>query len=489
MVCQKRSDARYKREKAAAMFYRLLRKAGFLVALLAAGAAAAQPVLSTRQRLHGWDIYQDHQNKQLFYYSPAEIVLKKESSGQPVFTLLQMRYTGTHLYNDKDFKGFLNLLYLSVEMTQPGADIFGKIKQSLGGRVELRPMPVRQFNGELIIPLGDAAAANEKYRKVSAGGVDASGGGGPGTVFWKERSYTMRLENAEAQLLWDQVATGKLAISFSYAFYAEAIPGAVGQAKYSGKEDFAEEMETGMPEGAVFDSTLNTYLVKANTFPIYIDVNQWPACLKKVDVNEELPPAYAAFEVRCYDFSDGLRPDLFKKIVEIKAFGAAKEYITLKTDFSRNKPDLSSQTARFQYAVRLDQPLEYRVTEINVTGEKTTTQWMQKKSWTEVIDVTTAITENKIGKMNLDVEMDLDSLAAKGYISATCEVAYHLNGQPVQQTLKWDAGADSPLKHLIFMYDKEKAIRYRFAAIREGKTETPGFRALDPEEDYLFFDF
>ncbi len=471
------------------MFYKLLKKAGFLLALLAAGAAAAQPVLSTRQRLHGCDIYQDHHNKKLFYYSPPEIVLKKENGGQPVFTLLQMRYTGTHLYSDKDFKGFLNLLYLSVEMAQPGADVFGKIKQSLGGKVELRPMPVRQFNGELIIPLGDAAAANEKYRKVSAGGVDAGSGSGSGNVFWQERSYTMRLENAEAQLLWDQVATGKLGISFSYAFYAEAIPGTVGQAKYEGQADFVEEMESGMPEGAVFDSTLNTYLVKANTFPIYIDVNQWPACLKKVDINEELPPAYASFEVRCYDFSDGLRPDLFKKIVEIKAFGAAKEYITVKTDFSRNKSDLSSQTARFQYAVRLDQPLEYRVTEINVNGEKTTTQWMQKKSWAEVIDVTTAVTENKIGKMNLDVELDLDSLSAKGYASANCVVAYSLNGQPLQQVLQWIADGDSPLKTLVFMYDKEKAVRYRFQAAGEGVAKTTGYKTLNPKEEYLFFDF
>ena len=458
-----------------------------VISLLWCSAAEAQPVLSTKRKIEGYEIYQDHHNKRLFYYSPPEIALKTDNNGMPAFTLLQMRYTGTHLYSDKDFKGFLNLLQLTVDMAPVTPEAFGKIKTALGRGAELKPMPVRQFNAELIIPLGDSDAANEKYRKVSAGGVDAAGETGSGNVFWRERTFTMRLENYEAQLLWDQVETGKLGISFSYAFYADAIPGQVGKAKYSGAGDFAKEMEEGMPEGAVFDSTLNTYLVKANTFPIYIDPARCPECLKKVDINEEMPPAYASFEVRCYDFSDGLRPDLFKKIVEIKAFGAAKEYISVKTDFSRNKPDLSSQVARFKYAIRLDHPLEYRVTEINVNGEKTVSQWMPRQSWSEVIDVTTPAKENRIGKRSLDIELSADSLVEKGFASGTCQIAYMLNGQPVQQSLTWEAEDENPLKHLAFMYDRDQPVRYRFVvALAEGDISTP-FKALGPEEEYVFY--
>jgi len=280
--------------------YHRIRLLGLVFCLVVSvlASVSAQPVLSTKRTLFGYNIFQDYKNKPLFYYSPPDIVLKKSSDDSPQFTLLQMRYTGTHLYSDKDFKGFLNILQLSVNMETITSDAFGKIKQALGRYADLRPLPIRKFNGELIIPIGDAAAANEKYRKVSANGVDAVGEP-TGNTFWSERTFTIRLENHESQLLWNQVETGKLGISFSYSFYADAIPGVVGDMRYSGtRREFVEGMEEELPPGPVYDSTTNTYLVKANTFPIYINVEQYPQCLKKIDINEELPLAYASFEVR-----------------------------------------------------------------------------------------------------------------------------------------------------------------------------------------------
>jgi hypothetical protein len=460
---------------------------GMLSAGLGAIALQAQPVLSSKRKLFGCEIFKDQHNERLFYYSPPGLTLKKEPDGAPVFTLLQMRYTGTKLYSDQEEKGFLNILNLSVIAPGLGAEAFNNIRQALGGEVELRPMPLRQFNGELIIPLGDAAAANEKYRKVSIS--DSHEGGETGGAFWQERTFTLRLDNHESQLLWGQVERGELAISFSYAFYAEAMPGVVGDVRYSGAgKEAVAEMAAGLPTGAVFDSTINTYIVKAGTFPIYINVQQYSGCLKKVDINEELPPAYASFDVRCYDFADGLRPDLLKKIVEIKAFGAAKQYIAIKADFSKSQAGVSSRTAHFPYAIRLDVPLEYRVIEINQDGEKMVSQWMRHPNWTEVIDVTTPGKQNAIAKKTLDVEMDLASLATAGYLSARCEIEYLLNQKKVQQELNWEAGSDSGLQSIRFAYDRDQPIRYRcvfYAEAPSSAVVTP-FKVLLSEDDYLF---
>ena len=445
-----------------------------------------QPVLSTKRTVNGVDIYQDHQVKHQYYYSPPDIHLKSESTGAPSFILLEMRYTGTHLYGDQANKGFHNILQLSIVLEPMPGETYDQIKETLGQRTLLKPLPIKKFHGELIIPLGDADAANEKYRKVSLSGVEGEVAT-PGYTFWQERTYTLQLDNHEAQLLWDQIETGKLGLSFSYSFYAEAMPGQIADLEVSGTtEDVVEEMGDA-PEETLYDDNVNLYLVKANTFPIHIDVNEFPECLRKVDVNEELPPAYASFEVRCYDFTDDLRPDLFKKIVEIKAFGAAKEFITVKADFNRNKPDVNSLTARFPYAIRLDHPMEYRVIEINTNGEITSSQWIRRNNWSEVIDVTTPDVKNRIRKKSLDLELDIDSMISEGYNEAKCELNYRLNGSDVQQRITWKTGDEQTLRNILISYDISSPVRYRmvWADNEANKIVTP-YQSIPSDESYIF---
>ena len=42
------------------------------------------------------------------------------------------------------------------------------------------------------------------------------------------------------------------------------------------------------------------------------------------------------------------------------------------------------------YAVKFDKPFYYRVTEINNDGEKKMTEWVQKKEWSEILDITSS---------------------------------------------------------------------------------------------------
>jgi hypothetical protein len=455
-----------------------------LVMVMQSTGAWTQPVLSSKMQMHGFDIYQDHEIKQLYYYSPADLALTRKSDGSPDFILIGMRYTGTHFSGDENYKGFLNILQLAVTLEQIPTSVYQEIMTSLGRNVQLRPLPIRRFEGELIIPLGDAAAANEKYRKVSVHGFEGDAGQ-PGNTFWQQRTFTLQLDNAEAQLLWNQVNDGQLAISFSYAFYAEAMPGVKAMVDASGtRSDITESMED-VPEDLLFDAQVNTYLVKANTFPIQIDVTKYPECLKRVDINEELPPAYAAFDIRCYDFADDLRPDLFKKIVEIKAFAAAKEFISVKADFNANKPDVSALRVRFPYAIRLDQPMEYRIIEISKDGASEISQWMPLSNWSEVIDVTTPFHENPIGKKSLDVEVDLVQLQSAGVTHVECEVRYALRDKSVVQKISWTADDAQPMKTLHFQYDLDSPVEY---ALRGEKDvlQKPVWQRLQPTDTYVF---
>jgi hypothetical protein len=446
----------------------------------------AQPDMSSKQNLSGVDIYQDFQKKNVFYYTPQDIRVKTASTGSPAFMLLQMRYTGTHLYGDQNEKRFLNILQLSVELPGMLSSVYDHIMNSLGDKAELKPIPLSRFYGELIIPLGDQAAANEKYRKVSLGGLEASGTSSSGTTFWQERTFTMQLQNDEAQLLWDQMETGKLGLSFSYSFYTEAIPGTVGEIDASGTNPDLIDAVEGIKEEVTIDENIHSYLLKANTFPITITSADFPNCLKQVDVNEELPPSYAAFEVRCYDFSDDLRPELLKKIVEIKAFAAGKDYITVKSIFNRNTKDLNSMVSRFPYAIRLDHALEYRVTEINANGEMTTGPWIEKTNWAEVIDVTTPGKTNPIGKQVIDFEIDLDSLSKFNLETATCEIVYRFNQQDVSQKLIWSRD-DSPIKTIQVSYDKNQPVRYRILLEDiNGDVQKLAFHPIRPADHYFY---
>ena len=458
---------------------------------LSAGWVMAQPVLSTKQRIGGLDIYQDYRNKKLYYYAPPNMVLANDANGTPRFLLVQMRYTGTNLYNDKDYKGFLNLLQLTVELPPINTEQLTAMQEKLGTKANLKPLPIRHFNAELIIPLGDAATANEKYRKVSVSGLE-EGSETDANAFWQERTFTMRLDNAESQLLWEQVETSKLAISFSYSFQADNIPGRIGYASHQGNlTGMKEGMEEGMGQGLAFDSTTQVSLVKANTFPIYIDTKKHPACLKKVDINEEVPPAYASFQVYCYDFADDLRPDLYKKTVEIKAYAAAKEYITTKVDFSRAAPEISNRLARFSYAVRLDKPLEYRVLEVNKAGEKNWTPWQVLSSWAQPIDVTTANKKNTIHKKTLDIEVDLDSVSAEGFQVSGVELEYKLSNETRHQRIEWTAAENHSLKTLTFSCDKDQPIAWR-TFYKPADADIPKMgspNTLAATDDYLFVRF
>jgi hypothetical protein len=166
---------------------------------------------------------------------------------------------------------------------------------------------------------------------------------------------------AAAQLLADSMRQGRLLLSLDYAFHARPAK--------AEKEDA-------------------DVLVRAGATTIAVDIERWPTLLRRIDVNEQLPPGYAALDVYCYDFNNGLRPDLYEKQVEIEADGVGGGKVVASTTFGRTQADLYARSVRFPVAVRLDRPYRFRVSETATDGRARPAAWATAVSWDRILDVT-----------------------------------------------------------------------------------------------------
>ncbi|TAE53995.1 MAG: hypothetical protein EAZ89_07005, partial [Bacteroidetes bacterium] len=392
--------------------------------LLLCPALKAQPVLSSRQILSGFLIYRDFKDKNVFYFAPGDLKLALSPEGKPEFQLLQMRYTGSSSYGDAGDKHFRNLVQLTVVMEAMTVAQATSIRQALapGANITLRPMPIRRIESSLVTPIGKDSEV--RYERIGSGGafeaVSATSESNR-SAYWTQRTFSLKLDAHEAQILWEQIEKGQLALSLNYAFYADALVGNQGEIMISGTKPLPGNL---LPETPQLDTAVQVYAVKSNALSILIDPVKWPELLRKIDINEDAPPAYAALEVKCYDFSDDLRPDLFRKSMEIRATGVSGQPVSVRVDFSKATPDLYSRSIRFPYAVKMTQPLQYRVEEVDIEGNKTSQNWVIQASWSDLLDITTPETNNAFEKRTLEFEIDTEAFTQAGIPSLVLEVRY-----------------------------------------------------------------
>lgn len=425
-------------------------------------AASAQPVLSTRKILEGYLVYQDLKQKNVYYYAPGDLGLVRNSEGKPDFQLVQMRYTGSSAYGDAGEKRFRNLLQFTVAMPALTAEQALAIRKGLapGGNVALRPLPIRRIVSSLVTPLGENA--EKRFERIGSDGAfeavsDASEG--LKNAFWTQRTYTLKLNNHESQLLWEQIEKGQLALSLNYAFYADAVLGNNGDMHSSGLTAAQRE---GLPELPT-DTAVQTLAIKGNALNIEIDPAKWPDLMRKIDINEDLPPGYAALEIRCYDLAENLRPDLFRKSVEIRATGVGGQPVNIRTEFSRTKPDLQSRSIKFPFAVKMTQPWQYRVEEIDLEGNRTVGEWVIQRSWTDLLDITTPEAQNAFVQRLIEVEFDAKAFEQAGWTSASVEIYYLYRGAELQAVATFDP--NTPILPLSIRSDRDQPVRYRTVCV------------------------
>jgi len=343
----------------------------------------AQPDFGGVQRVEGLTVFPDARDRMLFYYVPGPIRIVSEN-GVPQFDFLQTRYAGTAQRGDQGSFQTFSQVTLSVERIPTDPEVLDMVGRQLGAdgsAVELRPVPLHSLDAGLVYAVPGSDTTSSIGEKSSETENDEG--------IWQEKTFTIRLTDAGSQAMWHALQQGKSVISFAYAYLASGVDDAVDdpgvEAPAAGPE--ASQASASVPAAA---SGAVTRPVFADAFDIELDPARFPDHFTRVDLNgDRVPPGYAAIAIRCYDFRDGLRQDLWEKQVEIEAESVSGRPARISVHFSVDELETYKHAARFPYAVRLDRPYRFRLIEVTVDGDEQAGDWIERTSWVEPLDVTT----------------------------------------------------------------------------------------------------
>lgn len=354
----------------------------------------AQPDMARKYVFDSLVVYRDARINNMFYYLPGDLKIATDNDGKPYFKLLLMRYTGTRIYDDQGTQRFRNLLQMRVIHTAYTSGQLKALKERLKAYVpdpELRAFPVKNLKAILICPAAGHDSNNVNTVAEQEGYFSQENDNTEKFEYWKERSFIIRLDNLSANMLWDALREQRTIMSVGFVFYSDVFNSM--QTDLSGYESGAalsrlnEMIKTGN-ENAAADSLLDTRVVKAGAFEVIIDIEKWPDLITKVDINEQIPPDYAAVDIYCYDFHNDLRPDLAQKKIEVEATGVGGEKVILRYTFRSDTPDVYAYDMKFPYAVKINEPYRYRLTEITISGAVSRTEWTTRQSWNGILDIT-----------------------------------------------------------------------------------------------------
>lgn len=417
----------------------------------------AQPVKYSKRMIHEVEVYSDLKDKARFYYAPGEIYLEVNPDGKPTFTLLQMRYTGTAATGNQGEIRYMNIVQFKVKMHEFEKAVVDQITSELGRGAKLYPIPMRNIEAYLVAPF------EGKYKRIGkSGSFQQEKPTGDLTSYWTERTFTVRLENHESQLLRDMVENGNIALSVAYTYYADMIGQIQVDAIATGGPRSAEEDLAGdLDDITALDSVPTIQILRADAFNIAIDLAKYPEVLVQTDLNESVPPSYPALEVICFDFTDDLRPDLEMKTVEFEATGVSDQLIKLRSEkFYQTNTDLHTRQIRFPYAVNMRKPLRYRVKEFGKDGDVTDSGWITRESWVGGLDITTRADDILVERRLVEFETDLSQFEQLGITELIVHVNYHYQKKPrVEQIVFHPASIPVALSSLLC--DKNAMITYK----------------------------
>lgn len=351
----------------------------------------AQPDFSNVVIINDIHCYGDLNKPNLFYYPPGELSVVTNREGMPDFNFLQMRYTGNIAYGDQGQSRFSSIVRFRIKMDRMSQTQLSEIKKKIWGvnkKGELRPLPIIDMKSNLVF-----TSIEEQTDTIFSGDCTITSENNDGNSkkgsYWKEREFSLRLDNLSTQALWKALEKGNTLMSLSYSFYSKGTAENENEIQTTGDTTFTKTIEDLLTE--LNDSIApNKRCIKSNAFALTIDTEKWPDLLKKIDINEQIPPGYAALEIRCYDFNNELRPDLYSKSVEVKAEGVGRGDVTVVAKFNKNNPDVYVQYIRFPYAVKLDKLPQYRVKSISDDAPPAISNWTAMDTWTQLIDITSS---------------------------------------------------------------------------------------------------
>lgn len=366
------------------------------ISCLAGLSLCAQPVISHREIISGISIYPDLKKKNVYYYAPGDIVLATDNFGVPQYKFFQMRYTGSLATGDQGQLNYRSILEFTVQLKHLDVATIDEINKTLKSRTakpELHPVPIKRIEAGLVYALDQAGEQKGKATTVSGGKFEQGDAEGSADELWTERMFTLSLDNISSQLLWSTLEKGQTVMSLCYSFYTPGIVDSLPEVMLTSSTQLPEDLKdelTEFVEESKKDTVKRTVLIKASATALTVDIKQAADRIKKIDINESrIPPDYAVLDIRCYDFNNGLRPDLYAKRLEAIATGMDGKEVKQTVTFYSSAPDIYYSGLRFKYAVKMDRPLKYRVVEINNSTAPLYGKWMEQKSWNKLIDITT----------------------------------------------------------------------------------------------------
>lgn len=352
----------------------------------------AQPSLQSATTINGLTVFKDSKKPNLYYNLPVDYILAKDASNKPFFSLIQMRYTGSNKAGDAGAIKYKNILQFKITVN---SDQQKKIQEAVGilkrnnPLAELRMLPVRKFYSILVFASSDDKSDTTDIFNAGVS-ENTSENTDVNNSYWGERTISIRLSDADAQLVEAALKQHQSLLSFSYAMYAVFAEKNTGIATVTGSSKLKKKWMDHFQQAAnpSNDTSTTISLAKADVIDLGVDINRWPSLIQKIDINERLPARYALFDVYCYDFNNEIRADLFEKRIDIKALSVNGTEIISSLAFKQSQPDVFVRSIRFGYAVRFDRPFYYRISEINHDGDMITTDWIQKEEWGALIDIT-----------------------------------------------------------------------------------------------------
>jgi hypothetical protein len=366
----------------------------FLFCFIAAG-LMAQPAVSRKEIIQGIDVYPDIKKTAVYYYAPGDLILALDNFGVPLYKFFQMRYTGSLATGDQGKQSFRSILEFTVQMkhleTATIDDILKTLKLKTP-KAELYPIPIKRMEAGLVYALDQAGAEKGKATTVSGGKFEQPDDGNPDEL-WTQRMFTLSLDNTSSQLLWSTLEKGQSVMSVCYSFYTPGVVDSLPEISLTSTGTIPSELKDELNqyvEDAKKDTIKRSVLIKASATSLTVDIKQAADRIKKIDINENrIPPDYAVLDIRCYDFNNALRPDLYAKRLEVIAVGMDGKDVKQNVTFYSSAPDIYYSGLRFKYAVKMDKPFKYRVVEIKNDTAPLYGKWIEQRSWSKLMDITT----------------------------------------------------------------------------------------------------
>jgi len=374
--------------------YRLVSSLMFLLLYFSPDTIIAQPDMAGKIVFDELAVYSDARVPDLFYYLPGDLQVATDVDGKPDFKLLLMRYTGTSAYDDQGSHRFRNLMQMRIVHKSIPEEDLRVLRQKLRTIVadpELRPFPVKNLKTVIVYSVPGTTENEKNTVSDQESYFSQEGSEIVRNEYWKERNFVTRLDNAAANIFWDALQARQTILSVGFAFYSDVFNSEKADLDASGTRGAISELNELIKtaeDNARADTILDVRVIKAGAFEIIIDTDRWPDLIKKVDINEQIPPDYAALNIYCYDFNNEIRNDLAQKKVEFEATGVGGRNVTMKYTFRNDAPDIYACDLHFPYAVRIDMPYRYRITEITAGGAITRTEWITGESWHKILDIT-----------------------------------------------------------------------------------------------------